>query len=178
MARIIDNVIAYRILRMLVTPFNKTDAFSLGIIDTKGKILKQAKDLSTEQEKNSYDYLHRLVFNLKRLINKLPGGESYIKNLVAALFLIKESYQTYHTHDIETRFNKLIETLLEQDMILVEESIIVQRFLEDVAVGAPVNSTSGIANTELPLGKKKKATDYILRRKSNANKLERSINKT
>lgn len=177
MSRIVDNAIALKVLHMLVVPFNKTDAFKLKIIDAKGKILKQAKDLTTEEEKNSYDYLHRLVFNLKRLINKLPGGESYLKNLVAAYFLIKESYETYNTTDIELRFTKLIETLTEQDMILVEESIIVQRFLEDVAA-APANSTSGIAMTELPLGKKKKATDYILRRKPNANKLERSINKT
>jgi hypothetical protein len=175
MSRIVDNAIALKVLHMLVVPFNKTDAFKLKIIDAKGKILKQAKDLATEEEKNAYDYLHRLVFNLKRLINKLPGGESYLKNLVAAYFLIKESYETYNTTNIETRFTKLMETLTEQDMVLVEEYIIVQRFLEDVAAAAPANSTSGIANTELPLIKKKKATDYILRRKSNANKLERSI---
>lgn len=177
MSRILDNLVAYRVLSMLVQPFDKSDAFKHGIIDAKGNVLKSTKDLVSSEEKDSYDYLHRLVFNLKRLLNKLPGGDTYTKNLVAAYFLIKESYETYHTTEVEDRFNDLIEHLDENDLLLVEETIMVQRFLEDA--GAIANCTgSGIANTELPLIKKKKATDYILRRKSNANKLERSINKT
>lgn len=179
MSRTIDNLVAYKVLSMLVTPFDKTDAFKLGVIDAKGTVLKSTKDLVSSEEKDSYDYLHRLVFNLKRLLNKLPGGDTYTKNLVAAYFLIKESYETYHTTEVEDRFNDLIEHLDENDLLLVEETITVQRFLEDAGVGGIANCTgAGIANTELPLGKKKKATDYILRRKSNANKLERSINKT
>lgn len=176
MSRTIDNLVAYKVLSMLVTPFDKTDAFKLGVIDAKGTVLKSTKDLVSSEEKDSYDYLHRLVFNLKRLLNKLPGGDTYTKNLVAAYFLIKESYETYHTTEVEDRFNDLIEHLNKNDLLLVEETITVQRFLEDA--GAIANCTgAGIANTELPLIKKKKATDYILRRKSNANKLERSINK-
>lgn len=163
MSRIIDNVIAYKILRMLVTPFDKTDAYKLGIIDAKGKVLKKPKDLETEKEKESYDYLHRLVFNLKRLINKLPGGENYTKNLVAAYFLIRESYETYNTHEVEERFHILRETLTTNNLILVEEEIIVKRFLEDIA-----NVTTGIANPELPLFKKKstrKIKSFIIKRK-------------
>ena len=38
MGRLVDSVIAYRILRMLTTPFEDTDAFRLGIINTKGKV--------------------------------------------------------------------------------------------------------------------------------------------
>lgn len=163
MSRIIDNVIAYKILHMLVTPFDKTDAYKLGIIDAKGKVLKKPKDLVTEKEKDAYDYLHRLVFNLKRLINKLPGGETYTKNLVAAYFLIRESYETYNTHNVESRFHTLRETLTTNNMILVEEEIIVKRFLEDIA-----NVASGIANPELPLFKKKntkKVKSFIIKRK-------------
>ena len=39
MSRVIDALIAYRILKLLVTPFNKTKAYALGIIDEKGKVL-------------------------------------------------------------------------------------------------------------------------------------------
>ena len=39
MSRVIDALIAYRVLKLLVTPFNKTKAFELGIIDEKGKVL-------------------------------------------------------------------------------------------------------------------------------------------
>lgn len=162
MSRTVDNLIALRILSMLVKPFNKTDAYKLGIIDASGKVLKHAKDLKTEQEKDSYDYLHRLVFNIKRLLNKLPGGDTYTKNLVAAYFLIRESYETYNTHDVEERFKKLVETVNKNNLILVEEEIIVNRFLEDIA-----NVTTGIANPELPLIKKKKpkkVSSYIIKR--------------
>jgi hypothetical protein len=153
MARVVDNIIAYKILSMLVTPFDRTDAFDLGIIDASGKVLKIGKDLKTDAEKNAYDYLHRLVFNLKRLLNKLPGGEGLTKNLVAAYFLVKESHENYNTRDVEERFNALLETLDESDIILVEEEIIVQRFLEDE--GLPANNTTGIANPIFPLVKKK-----------------------
>lgn len=154
MSRIVDNLIAYKILSMLVTPFDKTDAFRLGIIDASGKVLKLSKDLKTEEEKTAYDYLHRLVFNLKRLLNKLPGGDNLTKNLVAAYFLVKESYETYNTIDIDERFYTLMETINDKDIILVEEEIIVKRFVEDE--GMPVNNTTGIANPLLPLKKKKK----------------------
>ena len=43
MSRVIDAVIAYRVLKLLVTPFNKTKAFELGIIDDKGKVLKKSR---------------------------------------------------------------------------------------------------------------------------------------
>jgi len=153
MSRIVDNLIAYKILSMLVQPFAKTDAFRLGIIDASGKVLKLSKDLKTEEEKTAYDYLHRLVFNLKRLLNKLPGGDNLTKNLVAAYFLVKESYETYNTIDIDERFYALLENINDKDLILVEEEIIVKRFVEEE--GLPVNNTVGIAAPVLPLSKKK-----------------------
>ena len=78
MSRIVDNLIAYRILSMLVRPFNQSDAFKLGIIDDKGNNLKKTSTLKTSAEKNAYSYLHRLVFNMKKILNKIPGGESRI----------------------------------------------------------------------------------------------------
>ena len=155
MSRIVDNLIAYKILSMLVTPFEKTDAFNLGIIDASGKVLKISKDLKTDDEKSAYDYLQRLVFNLKRLLNKLPGGDNITKNLVAAYFLVKESYENYNTIDVEDRFYALLETINDSDIILVEEEIIVKRFLDEDEGGLPTNNTTGIANPILPLVKKK-----------------------
>ncbi len=37
MGRVIDALVAYRVLKILVTPFNKTQAYKMGIIDDKGK---------------------------------------------------------------------------------------------------------------------------------------------
>ena len=94
MSRIVDNLIAYRILKMLVTNFTDTEAFKLGIIDAKGKNIRKVNTLQTSQEKDAYTYLNRLVFNMKKIINKIPGGENRTKSLVAALWLVKEQYES------------------------------------------------------------------------------------
>ena len=85
MSRLIDNLVAYRILTMLIKPFDDTQAYKLGIIDAKGKNLRKSSTLKTSAEKDAYTYLNRLVFNMKKIINRLPGGESKLKSLVAAL---------------------------------------------------------------------------------------------
>ena len=43
----------YQFLKKLVTPFNKTKAFELGIVDENGKILKRRRDLETKEEKEA-----------------------------------------------------------------------------------------------------------------------------
>jgi hypothetical protein len=162
--RIVDNLIAYRILSMLVTPFEKSDAFKLGIIDAKGKILKKQSQLTTSEERDAYTYLQRLVFNLKRLLNKLPGGDKYTKNLIAAYFLIKESYQNSNDSNLDQRFHTLLETIDQKNIILVEEEIMVKKFLYEEGEGGAIaaNNTSGIANPEFKLGQKK-----VIKRKPN-----------
>ena len=92
MGRAIDVLITYRIIKMLITPFEKQDAYKYGIIDKNGKVLRKTKELKTAKEKDSYTILHRFVFNLKRLINVIPGGKSKIGTYAAALgLLLKES---------------------------------------------------------------------------------------
>ena len=75
MGRFVDSLIAYRILTLLVTPFENTEAFKLGIIDKKGKELKTMQQLNTVQQRDAYTLLHRLVYRLKRIIEK--GGPYY-----------------------------------------------------------------------------------------------------
>ena len=94
MGRAIDSLIVFRFLKLLVTPFDKTKAYELGIIDERGKNLRKANKLNTEEERESYTILHRLVFNIKKLIEKVPGGKTKLGSYAAALFLIKE-----HTKD-------------------------------------------------------------------------------
>ena len=71
MSRVIDALIAYRVLKLLVTPFNRTKAFELGIIDDKGKVLKKSKEIKNPKERNAYTLLIRFVFNLKKLLAKV-----------------------------------------------------------------------------------------------------------
>jgi hypothetical protein len=170
MSQVIDNLIAYRVLSMLVKPFTETDAYKLGIIDNKGKNLIKPSSLDS-QKKDAYTFLHRLVFNMKKIINKLPGGENKLKSLVSAYFLIKEYYEKNErsTSMMEHKFNKLMET----DAILAEETILIEKYVkeleEDGAIGgAPANATGAMTSTDAattPVLKKKDIDKY---KKTNA----------
>ena len=89
-SRAFDTFVTYRIISTLVTPWKEQAAFEHGIIDEKGKLLRKSNTLKTSDEKKAYTLFHRLVFNLKRLIQKLPGGKSRLASYAAGLFLIKE----------------------------------------------------------------------------------------
>ena len=93
MANLVDTVIIFRILRKLTTPWEKTDAYKTGLIDKEGKVLVKKKDRTKEQQK-AFSLLDRLVFNLKRIINKAPGGKTNLASYIAALALIKEHVQS------------------------------------------------------------------------------------
>ena len=93
----------YQFIKKLVTPFEKTKAFQLGIIDKKGKVLRKARSLKTGEEKTAYTLLHRFVFNLKRMIHLVPGGKSKIGTYAAALVMLlredRENYLTEYYHN-------------------------------------------------------------------------------
>ena len=127
MSRTVDNIIAYRIISMLVKPFKDTDAFKEGIIDEKGKILKKATKLTTTKEKNAYTFLHRLVFKLKQFVEKVPGGKSRLGSLAAAYYLIREAYEGQESvHILEEKYNDL----MAKDISLLEEELLVEEVIE------------------------------------------------
>ena len=84
-----DLVYTFRFLSLLVTPFEKTEAYKRGIIDAKGNRNKKFKIVDSA-DKSAYTPFHRLVFNIKKLMAKVPGGSSSIASYGAALYLIKE----------------------------------------------------------------------------------------
>lgn len=84
-----DLYYTFRFVKLLTTPWEETDAYKLGIIDDQGKRIK-SKKVSTGEEKDAFTTFHRLVFNVKRLINKVPGGGSSIASYASALFLLRE----------------------------------------------------------------------------------------
>ena len=87
-----DLYYSFRFGKMLTTPFEDTDAYKLGIIDENGNRIK-TKKVSTSEEKSAFTTFHRLVFNVKKLLEKLPGGQSRLASYAAALFLLKEKYE-------------------------------------------------------------------------------------
>jgi len=106
-SRTADLFYAFRFLKLLVTPWDKTGAFEQGIVDENGKSLKKAKELTTPQEKEVFTVFHRLVFNIKRLLNKVPFGKSKLASYAAALFLIKEN-----TNLTEEEIREVLEEIL------------------------------------------------------------------
>tara|TARA_B100002019_G_C21197688_1_gene562278 strand:- start:548 stop:1165 length:618 start_codon:yes stop_codon:yes gene_type:complete len=97
MGSAIDLFVTYRFLRLLTTPFEKTDAYKFGIIDKNGNRIKKKLsskpevELTTSELKNSYTILHKLVFNIKKIFAKIPGLRTKLGTYAAALFLLKDT---------------------------------------------------------------------------------------
>lgn len=168
MSRTIDNVIAFKILYMLVTPFDATDAYRLGIIDANGTALKKIRNLNTTEEKDAYTSLHRLVFSLKRLIQKVPGGKSKLASLVAAYWLVKESY-TNGTKITESMYMQSIDLIESKKITLVEEQLVIEKFIRLVEDGAIANTAGAATATDQAAIKKNKdgilgAPKYMFKR--------------
>ena len=132
MGRAIDLFVTYRFLKLLTTPFEKTEAFKLGIIDEKGNRIKKPKstqpavELATVEQKNSYTILHKLVFNIKKIFSKVPGLRTKVGTYAAALFLLKDTFKESvdDQHMFEKEFMKYLkENNIEFDNEISEEVI-------------------------------------------------------
>ena len=121
MGRAIDLFVTYRFLRLLTTPFEKTDAYKLGIIDKKGNRIRKPKstqpavELATSEQQNSYTILHKLVFNIKKLFSKVPGLRTKVGTYAAALFLLKDTFKE-HVDDPDMFEKEFVKYLKENDI--------------------------------------------------------------
>ena len=125
--RPVDLLIAYRVIKMLVTPFDKQPAFKYGIIDKNGKVLKKFNTIKGTLEKRSYTVLHRFVFNLKRLLAKAGIKGKLGSFAVAAALLLKENKRyLQHKEVIESavitylKENNLYEEILNESREIPE----------------------------------------------------------
>ena len=87
---IVDLWMVYSFIRRLATPFKEWEAYKLGIIDERGNILRKRKELRLVKERNAFGVFDVLVLNLKRLLEKIPGGKTRLASYAAALYLIRE----------------------------------------------------------------------------------------
>ena len=127
MGRAIDLFVTYRFLKLLTTPFEKTDAYKLGIIDEDGNrimqkgVKKPEVELVTSEQKNSYTILHKLVFNIKKLFAKVPGLRTKVGTYAAALFLLKDTFK--ESVDDPDMFEKEFMKYLKENDIEFDDSI-------------------------------------------------------
>ena len=127
MGRAIDLFVTYRFLKLLTTPFEKQDAYKLGIIDEKGNRIKKPKstkpavELATSELKNAYTILHKLVFNIKKIFAKVPGLRTKVGTYAAALFLLKDTFK--ESVDDPDMFEKEFVKFLKENNIELDDSI-------------------------------------------------------
>ena len=131
MGRAIDLFVTYRFLKLLTTPFDKQDAYKLGIIDKDGnrKIgkpipgIKVSKPdpLKTSEEKAAYTILHKLIFNIKKIFQKVPGLNTKVGTYAAALFLLKDTFK--ESVDDPDMFEKEFIKYLKEEGYKLDDSI-------------------------------------------------------
>lgn len=124
-----DTFITYKFLRALTQSWTDFPAYKLGIIDASGKVLRRSSTFVSQEEIDAASYFYRLVWNLKRLLEKLPGGKSKLVSYTAAAWLIKEN----------------------KGLVISET----EKFLHE----EPVNVSAGAETKDIPLFKKKDKKD-------------------
>ena len=131
MGRAIDLFVTYRFIKLLVTPFEKQEAYKLGIIDKDGNRVMPApvggvrqtkpEPLRTTEEKNAYTILHKLVFNIKKIFAKVPGLRTKLGTYAAALFLLKDTFK--ESVDDPDMFEKEFMKYLKEQGYEIDDSI-------------------------------------------------------
>jgi hypothetical protein len=117
----------------LTTPWEKMQAYKFGFIDKKGTRVKKIEvdgkmvdnNPETSEEKSSLTPLHRLVFNLKKIINKVPFGKSQFASYAVALLLLKEDNELdeEQMEELCEKFYRHLKELGKVDAEVLEESM-------------------------------------------------------
>jgi hypothetical protein len=153
MSQLVDNLIAFKILSMLVTPFEDQKAYKLALIDKNGNPIKKMKDM-TWTEKDNYTMLHRLVFRLRKIMNKIPIVNTRLGNLAAAYWLVKECHENIRPSiNLEEQYLDLLKKMQKEDIVLVEEELLIEQFFNEEM---PANVTGAGVKTDEPIVRKRK----------------------
>jgi hypothetical protein len=116
---VVDLFLVFNFIKRLVTPFTKWEAYKEGIIDEKGDILIKRKDFVKNSQKSAFGIFDQMILNLKKLLGKLPGGQTKLASYASALWLIREQQRIEAT-------NYLTEESVEEDL-----EIALERFLSE-----------------------------------------------
>ena len=146
---IVDLFLVYQFIKRLATPFEKWDAYKLGIIDKDGNILKKRKELRTVKERDAWGKFDVMISKLKKLLAKVPGGSTRIASYAAALWLIKE----HNEQNADTLTEEQLEESFMPYLDYVKESKDINTLFEEVMSAAPVNSAGSGAIAGIGVGK-------------------------
>jgi hypothetical protein len=183
MSRFVDALITYRILRLLTTPFDQQDAFRLGLIDKHGNRLKRENQLNTTEEQEAYSLLHRMVFRLKRIIEKIPLENKNFLSFATAVALVREGieyddeileevfYMTQERQDVKELAEELESGKIQSFKQFVEEMGVAGGGVAGIGIPNPTKANQaepGLTKSQQKRYKKKNtagATAVLIRRK-------------
>lgn len=146
---IVDLFLVYSFIKRLVTPFNKWEAYKEGIIDDKGNILIKRKDYTKNDQKKAFGVFDQMILNIKKLLGKLPGGQTKLASYATALWLIREQQRIEATNylteqSIEEDLEFALERFLKENKSIIDEAAKIEE--------EPTNSVGGGAIAGLGVG--------------------------
>jgi hypothetical protein len=160
-----DRIYAIRLMQLLLKPFTDQKAYSLGLIDKDGTLVKKPKG---NNEIEAFTPLHQLAFRLKTLLEKIPGSNQRLKQLAVAMNLLRTQsipsmYQENFELDIEGLFESQLKFIMENDLVLIEEETMIEDLLDVIE---EESVTAGIdASTPVIKPKKKAEEDESIQTK-------------
>ena len=150
--RPLDKAYATLILNILLHPFENQKAYTLGIIDKSGKLLKKPE---TQEEKEAYNPLYQVTFGVKKIIDSFQPTRNNMKLLATSMnFIRQQSIPSQFNEGVDyNRFLKEFKLVLENNLSLIEEEIFIEKYLNEEEGGEaspttqaaePTNSTENI----------------------------------
>jgi len=144
-SRLTDAYVTYRIIRMLATPIENSDAYKMGIVNADGKKIKNP---TTSSEKDAYSLLQRFVFKVQRALVKSPDRNAKrLLTVAAALSILKDhKEQDLDSLDVEPLLEmySAFEDVEQQAKLLEHNLIPFSSFLEEEGVVANAVGAGGI----------------------------------
>ncbi|MBI33568.1 MAG: hypothetical protein CMD98_06850 [Gammaproteobacteria bacterium] len=153
-SRVADVYYTYRFIKTLVTKWEDMDAYKLGIIDEKGKNLIKYRKLKTNEQKDAFTTFHRLVFNIKRLMEIMPFGRSKLASYAAALFLLREETGMSEEGIMNALDELGYEHHLEDELDLTEDTLVAGEYILNHTLSEEFSRGKVVTLVDLePIGK-------------------------
>ena len=137
MSRALDAIVTIRMLKMLATPIEKSDAFKAGIVDKNGK---KKRDPQGSTELNMYSLLQKFVYKVQFALNKSPNYQAKrLLTFASAMALLRE----WEEDDDDATVASMLELYMNDEQVqlnakLLEHNLISFKdyYTEEVAANA------------------------------------------
>ena len=140
MSRLADGIIVLRVLKLLATPIEQSDAYRYGIINANGDKIKEP---SGDQQKDAYSILNRFVFKVQKALIKSPDRNAKrLLSVAAALAILRENTEEEILDMSDKEFDNklglysLFEDVRKESQLLEHNLVSFKMFREEVAANA------------------------------------------